>query len=326
MCKEVQAQDPLFSQFYANPLYLAPSFTGAGNKGTRVALNYRDQWPAVPRAFTTYSFSFDHYFEKIRSGAGLFFMNDVQGSTNLRNTHIGGLYSFDFQINNDWHVRPGLHFSYFQTGIDYHRFVFYNQLDDDDPGSVSSTTTSVSEPFTPIHEIDLSTSVMAYNDLFWVGFNMGHMLRPNFSFYGDDPYEDKPYFNSLKYSFFGGARMRLRGNLLKYYKESITFAYLFESFEKFRQLSFGAYYHKNPLAFGLWYRGIPVFKGNPGHDALILLVGYELTDFIKMGYSYDLTVSGLTPTSGGAHEISFVWNFHIKERQKKLTALPCPDI
>lgn len=64
MCKEVQAQDPLFSQFYANPLYLAPSFTGAGNKGTRVALNYRDQWPAVPRAFTTYSFSFDHYFEK----------------------------------------------------------------------------------------------------------------------------------------------------------------------------------------------------------------------------------------------------------------------
>ena len=38
------AQDPAFSQFYANPLYLNPAFAGATPKGCpRANLNYRDQ-------------------------------------------------------------------------------------------------------------------------------------------------------------------------------------------------------------------------------------------------------------------------------------------
>ena len=53
-------QDPQFSQFYANPMYLSPSFAGSTN-GTRAVLNFRDQWPAIPGSFITYSASVDHY-------------------------------------------------------------------------------------------------------------------------------------------------------------------------------------------------------------------------------------------------------------------------
>ena len=31
--KEIRAQDPAFSQFYANPLYLNPAFAGATDGG-----------------------------------------------------------------------------------------------------------------------------------------------------------------------------------------------------------------------------------------------------------------------------------------------------
>jgi hypothetical protein len=55
-------QDPQFSQFYSNPLYLAPSFAGATG-GSRLCANFRDQWIALPSTFITYSFSYDHYFE-----------------------------------------------------------------------------------------------------------------------------------------------------------------------------------------------------------------------------------------------------------------------
>ena len=47
---DANAQDPAFSQFYANPLYLNPAFAGATSKGCpRANLNYRDQWPGIGR-------------------------------------------------------------------------------------------------------------------------------------------------------------------------------------------------------------------------------------------------------------------------------------
>ncbi|MEY3249061.1 MAG: hypothetical protein RL742_1104 [Bacteroidota bacterium] len=41
------AQDPYFSQFYANRVYLNPAYAGF-DPGTTVLLNYRNQWPGVP--------------------------------------------------------------------------------------------------------------------------------------------------------------------------------------------------------------------------------------------------------------------------------------
>ena len=55
---EVKAQDPAFSQFYANPIYLNPAFAGASPGGCpRTTLNYRDQWPGIGRTYVTYSVS-----------------------------------------------------------------------------------------------------------------------------------------------------------------------------------------------------------------------------------------------------------------------------
>ena len=54
------------------------------------------------------------------------------------------------------------------------------------------------------------------------------------------------------------------------------------------------YLYTGPLVFGLWYRR---------SDALIALLGVE-TKYMKIGYSYDYTISSLGQTSG-AHEISY---------------------
>jgi len=54
----LQAQDAHFSQFYANPLHLNPAFTGSENC-PRVALGYRNQWPALGPTYVTYSASYD---------------------------------------------------------------------------------------------------------------------------------------------------------------------------------------------------------------------------------------------------------------------------
>ena len=55
----VKAQDPNFSQFFASPLTLNPAMTGKIDGLYRVAGNYRNQWPTINNAFTTYTVSFD---------------------------------------------------------------------------------------------------------------------------------------------------------------------------------------------------------------------------------------------------------------------------
>src|SRR5262245_8045525 len=72
---DVKAQDPHFTQFYANPLYLNPAFAGSAHC-PRINLNYRNQWPALQGQFITASVSYDQQIPSISSGIGLLALSD----------------------------------------------------------------------------------------------------------------------------------------------------------------------------------------------------------------------------------------------------------
>ena len=62
-------------------------------------------------------------------------------------------------------------------------------------------------------------------------------------------------------------------------------------------------------------------------DAIIGLVGIK-TDHLHIGYSYDFTISNLITSSGGAHEISIVYeftSFTIGGTRRRIRAIPCPE-
>ena len=72
MGNTANAQDPAFSQFYSNPLYLNPAFAGASLNGCPSAVfNYRDQWPGIGRTYVTYSASYDLHIDGIGGGLGI---------------------------------------------------------------------------------------------------------------------------------------------------------------------------------------------------------------------------------------------------------------
>jgi len=76
------AQDPQFTQFYANPIYLNPAFAGS-KRCPRVNMNYRNQWPAISGTFVTYSASFDMDVNALHGGIGGHFMADRAGEGTL---------------------------------------------------------------------------------------------------------------------------------------------------------------------------------------------------------------------------------------------------
>jgi len=112
----IYGQDPQFSQFYSNPLYLAPSFAGAAG-GSRICANVRDQWFSLPATFMTYSFSYDHYFSNFNSGFGLLGYKDAAGSGQLGTLSMGVQYSYNFKIFETVSLRSGIHFSYMEHGL-----------------------------------------------------------------------------------------------------------------------------------------------------------------------------------------------------------------
>ncbi len=306
------SQDVQFTQFYANKLYLAPSFAGAVQQD-RVAMSFRNQWPNLPGAFVSYSFSYDHFFSNFNSGVGLLVLRDVAGSGDLSTTNIGLLYSYDIQINNFWHIRPGIHFLYTQTGLNFDKLLWGDQLS---PGGQSST---IEQPTLEHNaDVDFSSSVLAYSDRYWMGLTVDHMLKPYNSLY------DSEEFIPLKLSVFGGAQVIRRGRLLNPIDESLSIAFLLKSQNRINQLDLGLYWFKEPLMLGLWYRGLPFLNKERVGDAISLLAGYKIEDF-SIGYSYDFTISKLLSSTGGAHEISLIYEFNSTQRRLKRHMIPCPE-
>ena len=75
----LRAQDVVFSQFYANPLYLNPALAGNASD-PRLTFNFRNQWPALNASFVTYSAGFDQHFDALSGGVGLHVLTDQIGS------------------------------------------------------------------------------------------------------------------------------------------------------------------------------------------------------------------------------------------------------
>ena len=73
---DVRAQDPQFTQFYANPLYLNPAFAGTA-RCPRICMNYRNQWADLSGRYVTYSASYDMHVNALGGGIGALVTTDV---------------------------------------------------------------------------------------------------------------------------------------------------------------------------------------------------------------------------------------------------------
>lgn len=305
----IKAIDPQFSQFYANSLYLGPSFAGA-IEGSRLSAQHRNQWYELSSSFKTYSFSFDHYFKSFNSGLGCNFMQDVAGSSELGFLQAGIHYSYNFEIFNIWHVRPGLSFSYVEEGI-FGNVLFIDQLRTD-AGPSSASGQALEEA----RDIDAASSLIIYTKGFWLGATVDHLLKPEISLYSTKDYTE------IKTSVYGGIDVHRRGRLLKPSEDVLTFAFLYKQQGTVRQLDLGAYWYNYPINIGLWYRGLPTFNSQRG-DAAIFMLGLKFTTF-NIGYSYDFTISNVLQYTRGSHEISATYKFNLTKKKKK-GGLPCPE-
>lgn len=315
-----RAQDPQYSQFYAAPTYLNPAFTGMTIQD-RLILNYRNQWPSIPGAFTTYNFSWDHYFDLAKSGVGLMASHDRAGSGALSFTSIHGLYAYEIQADRDLFFRVGTQFGMYRRQVDLNKLTFGDQLVRGDP-NLGTSETWIGEPKT---FIDFGVGGLVYSRKLWLGLSAHHINQPNQALLGQNEGA-----LPLKYSAHGGFRTKInrsaRGKNVR--EHSIVAAFNYKAQANFDQFDIGFYYEPDPVVFGVWYRGIPVLKTYEplyqNNDAIVFLFGVQWDNW-KFGYTYDATISRLVSNTAGSHEISIIyeWANPRKKLERRRKPVPC---
>lgn len=323
-------QDPQFTQFYAAPLYLNPAFAGATGE-TRAILNARVQWVGLPHPFTTYAVSADHSLDKIRSGIGILATVDRAGTGGLTSTSVNAIYSYKLPLMTDWVFRPAIQFGYSSRSLDFYKLTFGDQLDLS--GVSGIPTGEFFDNSDRVQYFDFSAGSVLYNKMMWIGISTHHLNRP------DQSLNEGESQLPIKTSIHGGIKIDLTNKVYarRYGNQrdkSLTPAFNYKSQGRFDQFDIGLYYHYEPLVIGAWYRGIPGVKryerGYGNNDSFAVLLGFKQDDF-TIGYSYDLTVSRLTPTAtAGSHELSLSYTFtgagkdQKKKMKRKDMVIPCP--
>ncbi|MBN7803407.1 type IX secretion system membrane protein PorP/SprF [Algoriphagus aestuariicola] len=311
------AQDIQYSQYYANPIYLNPAFTGSTGL-TRAGVNFRNQWPAMEESFVAYTAYFDHFEERLNSGFGLIIQGAQESFTQTSLNEIGLVYSYRLRLGEKNYIQAGFQGSFVSRDALFDRVILGTQLDID-RGVIVGKPGGSFEGDSQIRSADAHVGLLYYGEKAWFGVAVSHLLEPQISYLAEDTNE-----LPMKYSLHGGYRIDLApGDINDYFnntdqERALTLGFNYKKQGAFSQLDLGTEFYFEPLVLGIWYRGLPTKYALPNSESLVFLLGVNIPMGIDLGYSYDYSVSKLGFVgSGGAHELSVRYVFSPKSNRKR---------
>jgi type IX secretion system PorP/SprF family membrane protein len=295
-CLALQAQDAIFSQFYATPLITNPAFAGS-TFAPRFSVIYRNQWLNVPNAYGTMALSYDQYIDNLNSGFGFQVLNDNAGDGTLQTNFASAHYAYRIKANKRTSLKIGIEAGVGQKNIDWNRLVFLDMIDPTSGGSTIPSKEVAPQNFSQSY-FDVSSGFLVYNPNWYAGLSLKHLNTPNQSFLNN-----KATLNQglpLLMSLHGGYQIVLSRS-----RKAIT-SFITPNILAIKQ---GDFYQVNVGAqagFGSVFGGLAFRHAVRNSDAVIINAGWKRGIF-KINYSHDVTINGLR-NSFGAHEISMMLN------------------
>lgn len=333
---KASAQDALFSQYYANPLYLNPAMAGT-NVCPRIAFNFRDQWPAAPGTFMTYTASYDEHFDKLSGGIGVLLFGDRAGEGGCINTYNASfMYSFKVKVAKKFNLRLALQATYQNKSLDWNKLTFGDMID---PKYGFVYQTNEQQPGKLSRSIfDMSAGILGYTPHVYFGAAAHHITRPYQGFLVQSGSDAPEARLPVKWTAHVGAYFDLKRKSKKetsFGDISISPNFIYEHQMCFNYFNEGFYLNFYPFTVGAWlrhgltYHYVDEIDNNNNKDiynldAFIVMFGIEYNWF-KIGYSYDITISKLANTTGGSHEVSLQLLLPCPNKRQALKDLKCPS-
>ena len=272
-------QDPQFSQYMFNGLFLNPATAGVDGQ-TRFQLIARSQWTGYQSNFdeggapTTQILSLNTPILRWKSGAGVYIVSDKLGP--YTNQQIQASYAYHFPVKTG-KLSLGVRGGFYSQTIDFN---VYRAIHPDDPILESRNKESQIRP-------DLAVGVHYQTEKFFLGVGSNHLTKPKFNFGLSDSLNNPLATNvyaSTGYSYDLTYQIVLTPSLL--FKTDLnTFSVEASALATYNQKFWG----------GLSFR-----QG----DAAIALLGFNTLkdNALRIGYAFDFTVKGREAKRPGSHE------------------------
>jgi type IX secretion system PorP/SprF family membrane protein len=311
----VNAQDPVFSHFYANSMLLNPALAGVEGAG-RVFIGYRNQWPNSGTSYITYQASYDQYVEKLHGGIGVRMLNDRQGDGTFNAYNLDVAYAYQFRASRRWSFAGALQAGAGQRSFDPSALVFGDMIDPVTGGSSGISTEDINS-YNEIYP-DFAAGIAAFRGNFYGGAAVHHLLRPVVT-----DSNDPTGTIYRKYTLHLGAMIpvidKSKGNEIM--KLSPNMVFMLQ--QNVHQINYGIDLIYRDFLVGLWTRhNIGFSYGN-----LVFTAGYGAGN-LRFRYSYDVKLSSPTIRlpNMGAHEFSLVIMLENHAIRKNSRTINCPKI
>ena len=296
-------QDPHFSQFFSSPLTLNPASAGIFNGDFRAIVNYRSQWGAVSKAYSTSAASIDMpILKKLNGGMfgfGLNFFKDAAGHSKLSTTNfaLSLAYHLDLSGGQKNHfISLGFQGGMIQRSISYDNLSWDSQwngygfdtqtqpLNVDDLGGTSAGG------------FDMSTGMHWYyapSDAtrFFAGASMFHVNTPDVGFNAESKLIQK-------YTFHGGGEIAAGEGGLAITPNFVT---VFQGANKYTDIGAEFKYFIKQSSKFTNYSNVMYISAGPylrWGDAAYIVARYGWSGMI-VSVSYDFNVSDLSTASNG---------------------------
>jgi type IX secretion system PorP/SprF family membrane protein len=263
-----------------------------------VTAQHRQQWVGFDGRPITTLINASYRVDKAWSAFGVSILSDKLGAQ-----YSGGAtfnYAFDGKIG-EHHIVPGIQMGLLYNTLDGSKL---DPIQENDPNIVSSKSNGM------VFDLGLSIAYM-FKGLA-IGFSGTHLTAPTLKFEEGGTLSEytvaRHYYGYASYEALLGRHFRLK---------PISFVKTDGASTQFDQfLWFGT---RN---LNKYFDGVSIGAGYRIDDAAMVGIEFKLKWF-TLGYSYDITTSGINNYSSGSHEIYL--RVHLFKKPEGLTALKPED-
>lgn len=287
-----------FSYYMFNQLTYNPAYAGFDNAINLTAF-YRAQWVGIEGNPTLQSFSAHSPLNFANSNAGIYVVNDVMGAQ--RTTHFHLVYAY----------RQPLSFGNISFGIS--AGIFQQQLNGAKlraPQGDYESGISHNDNLLPNNTVngiapEINAGIYFNTKGLELGISANNLAAPVTNLnteFGTARVEFTRFYTAMAlYNISLGKKFTLiPSTLLK-----TDFVHYQTDFNLILQ-------YRNNIYLGSSFRG----NTQSSFDAVSVLFGFHITKNLRLGYSYDYTLSGLNSVSNGSHEVFVNYRILLKDLVK----------
>lgn len=264
-------QDAQYTQYMFNTINVNPAY--AGSRGVMsLFLLHRTQWVGLDGAPVTNTFSLNTPINNSNIGLGLSFVNDKIGPTNDNTISVDVSYSL--KATEDYKLSFGLKASGNVFNLDVNRL---NPADANDPN-----LQNFNSKFSP----NFGAGVYLHSEKLYLGLSVPNLLQT--SKYNDD---DVAVFKErMNFYVIGGYVFSLSPDI-KFKPAFLT------------KMVTGSPLQVDASANFLFFDKLMLGGAYRWDAAVSALAGFQVTDGLFIGYSYDMETTRLRNYNSGSHEI-----------------------